>query len=480
MSQQYDLIVIGGGAAGLTASGFGALMGAKTALIESNKLGGDCTWTGCIPSKTLLKASRVAHQIRTANRFGLKPLEPQFDFGEVLKHVHQIQQRVYEDADAPPNMERFGVEIISGRARFLDPHTIEVTGQRLSARFFVIAAGSRAAVPDIPGLLPDDYVTNETVFSLKTQPPRLVVLGGGPVGIELAQAFRRLGSEVTVVQQNERILPRDDRELSALLQGMLEAEGVPILMKAKLNSVKRNGPTLQLQVVRDGQNVMLDADKLLIAAGRQALTADLNLDAAGVKHEKSGIPVNPRCQTNVRHIYACGDITGTLQFTHMAEHMAKVAVQNAILHLPARVDKKHVPWCTFTDPELAHVGWGEKELEQRGLSYETYRVPFTKIDRAVTEGESAGLLKVFAKRKSGKVYGVSILGINAGEMASEYALAMRNGIKLKAIANTVHAYPTLSLGNRRAADDWMLQKRTPKLVRWVQRIFLYRGWIVDL
>ncbi|MGI8746137.1 MAG: dihydrolipoyl dehydrogenase family protein [Bryobacteraceae bacterium] len=453
----YDLIVIGGGAAGLTASGFGALMGAKTALIESGRLGGDCTWTGCIPSKTLLKASRVAHQIRTADRYGLTAMHPEIDFGRLMEHVRSVQQSVYESADAPPNMERLGVEVIAGRARFLDSHTVEVEGAaKLSARYFVIATGSVAAVPPIPDLGPSDYVTNETIFSLKQQPRHLAVLGGGPIGIEMAQAFRRLGSEVTVFEHGDRILPHDDPELSALLQALLTAEGVRFLMKSKLTRT-------------------IGADMLLIAVGRQAQTDGLNLEAAGIRHEKSGIPINRRCQTNLKHIYACGDVTGKLQFTHMAEHMAKVAINNAILHLPAALDEKHVPWCTFTDPELAHVGWGAQELEKRRIAYETYQLPLKKIDRAVTEGESEGMMKVFASRRSGKVYGVSILGVNAGEMAGEYSLAIRNGIKLRSIAATIHAYPTMALGNRQAADQWMLGLRTPGRVRWIQRIFGYRG-----
>lgn len=474
----YDLIVIGGGAAGLTASGFGALMGAKTALIEADKLGGDCTWTGCIPSKTLLKTARIAHHMRTADRYGLQAFEPRFEFSAILDRVHKVQQQVYQDSDAPPNMERLGVEVLSAHARFVDPHTVEIPGKRLSSRFFVIAAGSRAAVPSIPGLTPADYVTNETIFSLREQPRRLVVLGGGPVGIEMAQAFRRLGSEVTVVQQNERILPRDDRELSLMLQGILESEGVQIRTKSEVKSVKRERETVQLELNSDGSPATLVADKLLIAAGREALTSGLNLEAAGVRYQKWGININRRCQTNVGHIYACGDITGKLQFTHMAEHMAKVAIKNAILHLPAKVDEMGIPWCTFTDPELAHVGWSETDLEQRGLAYETYRVPFAKIDRAVTEGETAGMLKMFAAPKSGRVFGVGILGVNAGEIAAEYSLAIRNRIKLGAIADTIHAYPTLALGNRRAADDWLLQKRTPRLIRWIQKIFVYRGAIV--
>ena len=479
----YDLIVIGGGAAGLTASGFGALMGAKTALIEAERLGGDCTWTGCIPSKTLLKAARVAHQIRTAERYGLKPGVPDFDFGALLDHVHKVQQAVYEEADAPPNMEGLGVEVVSGSAHFLDPHTIEIGSRQLSARFIVIATGSRAAVPAIPGLAPGDFVTNETIFSLSRQPRKLAVLGAGPAGIELAQAFRRLGSEVTVINKDDRILQRDDAEQTALLQTLLEHEGVHFVRKSRLVGVQRFGERLELRVSHEGDTVsIIEADTLLIAAGREAQTANLNLPVAGVQYDNSGIPINRRCQTNVKHIYACGDVavppSGKLQFTHMAEHMAKVAINNAILHFPAALDERTIPWCTFTDPELAHAGWGQHDLDKRGIRYQTYQLPFTKIDRAVTEGEAAGMIKVFASR-GGRIYGVSILGLHAGEMASEYALAIRNGISMQAISATMHAYPTLALGNRALADQWLMRKRTPARVRWIQRIFGYRGRVVE-
>ncbi len=488
----YDLIVIGGGAAGLTASGFGALMGAKTALIEAQRLGGDCTWTGCIPSKTMLKAARVAHQIRTAERYGLKPCiqartSEDFDFSALLDHVHKVQQDVYDKADAPPNMERLGVEVISGSARFFDPHCVEIESKigssKLSARFIVIATGSRAAVPTIPGLSPGDYITNETIFSLSRQPRKLAVLGAGPIGIEMAQAFRRLGSEVTVINKDDRILQRDDAEQTALLQTLLEDEGVHFVQKSRLTGVQRSGETLDLHVSHDGGTVSItEADTLLIAAGREAQTANLDLQAAGIQHDKAGIPVNRRCQTNVKHIYACGDVavppSGKLQFTHMAEHMAKIAINNAILHLPATLDERHVPWCTFTDPELAQVGWGVHDLDERGIRYQTYKLPFAKIDRAVTEGEAQGMIKVFANRR-GKIYGASILGVHAGEMAGEYALAIRNGISMKAISATMHAYPTLALGNRAAADQWIMGKRTPARVRWIKRIFGYRGRVVE-
>jgi pyruvate/2-oxoglutarate dehydrogenase complex dihydrolipoamide dehydrogenase (E3) component len=461
------MIVVGGGAAGLTAAGISASLGAKTALVEARKLGGDCTWHGCIPSKTLLKAAKVAHAIRAADRHGLRAMEPHFDFAEVMDHVHATQSRIYQDADAPPNFEKLGIEIIPAGARFLDSHTIELAGKKstLSGRYFVIATGSRPVVPPIEGITTVNYRTNETIFSLAELPKRLIVIGGGPIGIELAQAFRRLGSEVVVIESMNRILPRDDPELSAILQQNLASEGIQFLLGHSVKKVEDTGVTA--------------GDVLLLALGRRANVEELNLGAAGVAISKTGVVVDRHCRTRVKHIYASGDVTGLFQFTHMAEHMSKVAVSNALLHVPLSLESGSVTWCTFTDPELAHVGATEADLRKRGISFDVFRFPFSKIDRAITDNETAGSIKVFAKKFSGKIYGASILGAQAGEMIGEYALALRNGITMRQIADTIHPYPTYGLGNRRAADQWYVRKQSRTLVRWLQRIFGYRGQLPD-
>jgi len=472
MPFEYDMIVIGGGAAGLTAAGMSALLGAKTALIERGRLGGDCTWTGCVPSKTLLRAAGAAHQIRTADRFGLVATQPQFEFSSVMDHVRRTRRHIYEGADAPPNMERLGVEVVTAGACFLDPHTVRTENdsgelRRLTSRFFIIASGSRPRMPAFS----ETPLTNETLFELESQPNRLLVIGAGPVGIEMAQAFRRLGSEVQVVASKDRILPRDDPEYAGVLQEYLAGEGVIFHFGRKITRVERseNGLAAALD---DGRTVRCDA--VLAAIGREPIIEDLRLENAGVRTGEKGITVDRHCRTSQKHIYAAGDVTGTYNFTHMAEHMSKVAVTNALLRWPQRVDQEHVVWSTFTDPELAQLGESEAHLRARNAKYTVLRFPFAKLDRAITEAEISGAIKVFASR-SGRILGASILGAHAGEMISEYALAMRNGLRISQIARTIHPYPTFLLGNRRAADEFVARQLDSPLLGLLGRILRYRG-----
>lgn len=481
MKYDFDMVVMGGGAGGLTAAGISASLGAKTALVEAQKLGGDCTWFGCVPSKTLLKSAKVAHYFRTADRYGLTATEPQFDFAKVMQRVHDVQEQIYEDADAPPNLESLGVEVVTGRASFTDAHQVEIEHgldrRPISSRFFVIATGSTPAVPKIDGIAHTPYFTNETLFSLGRLPTRLIIIGAGPVGIEMAQAFRRLGAGVTVIDHQARILHRDDEELADMLKQRLTGEGVQFILGSTVKQVEESDGRILVVVEKGDASALsaLEGDALLLAVGRRPTVGSLNLQAAGVQAGKTGIKVNKHCRTSRRHIFACGDVTGLYQFTHMAEHMAKVAISNAVLHIPVSIDMLTVPWCTYADPELAHAGASERELKERRVRYEVYRFPFSKIDRAVTESDDFGLVKIFARRFDGRVYGASILGANAGEMISEIALALRNKLTLRKIADTIHPYPTFALGDRRAADQWYIRKQSPTLVRWLQRIFRYRG-----
>jgi pyruvate/2-oxoglutarate dehydrogenase complex dihydrolipoamide dehydrogenase (E3) component len=393
---------------------------------------------------------------------------------------------VYEEADKPEHFERMGVEVRHGRARFLDAHTIGIADRGMAdsvtARYIIIAAGSSPVVPAIEGILDAPYLTNETIFELSDLPQRLAVIGGGPIGIEMAQAFQRLGSAVVVLQSRGRILPRDDPELSALLKETLERDGITFLLNAHVNRVSRCSEDrgVQIEVEAEGSVDTVSVDAILAAAGRRANVKDLNLGAAGVQHDERGICVNDRCRTSAGHIYAIGDVAGRFQFTHFAEHMAKVAVTNALLKLPLSIDTRHVPWCTFTDPELAHVGASEAQLKERGIVYQVYRFPYTKIDRAVTDGETTGLIKLFAKKLTGRILGASILGTHAGEMIGEYALAMRNGVTLRRISDTIHPYPTYGLGARRAADQWYVRSQSEFLLRIIRRLFGYQGTIPDL
>lgn len=472
MRTDYDLVSIGGGAAGLVAAGMSALLGAKTALIEHHRLGGDCTWTGCIPSKTLLYAAKLAHHLRCGNGYGVGAGEPRVDFPALIKKVRETREHVYLEADAPPNMEKLGVTVIPARARFLDPHTLELDdGSRLTSRYFVIATGSTAKKPEAPVPL----LTNESIFEIDQLPRRLLILGAGPIGVEMAQAFHRLGSDVTIIAPTERILPKDDWELATQLQQVLRSEGIVLLLKRK---------AIQFEKGADGtvatldDNSTIECDAVLAAIGREPVVDGLELERAGVKFNQHGIEIDRRCRTSQNHIYASGDVTGKFLFTHMAEHMSKVAVSNAILHLPRAIDETRVPWCTYTDPELAHVGAAEESLREQHREYRVYRFPFHRIDRATTEGQTTGLIKVLANRR-GKILGASILGTSAGEMIAEYALAMKNGLTLANIADTIHPYPTYALGNRQAADQWYTNKLTPGLIRALRFVFRYRGTFVS-
>jgi len=484
MSHDCDVLVIGGGAAGLSAAGIATNLGAKTTMIERDALGGDCTWTGCVPSKTLLKAAKVVHQARNAHRYGLTDQPFEVDFAGVMDHVRHVRQDVYEDADHPDIFEDMGIDVRSGTARFLDRHTVVVTGadgasEQVTARYIVIAAGARAFVPPIDGLDRVPVLTNEDLFDLETQPERLAIVGAGPIGTEMAQAFTRLGTEVTVLDMSDRILQNDDAHLATELREVLEEEGVRYILNAGVERVAQaEGGPITVTAEVEGATVEVEADALLLATGRTANVEALNLDAAGIEYTRRGITVDDTCRTSQRHIYAVGDVTGRYQFTHMSGHMAKVAVTNAILKLPSMIDAAHVPWVTYTDPELAHVGAFPEDLDADGIDYETYRFPFEKLDRAITEGETTGWIQVHAKSLTGRILGVSILGAHAGEMISTFALAMRNGVTLRNIGDTIHPYPAWGEGVRRVADQWYVQKQSTTVTRLLQTVFGYRGPVI--
>lgn len=481
---EYDAIIIGGGSAGLTASGIAANVGAKTMMIEAHRLGGDCTWNGCVPSKVLLKAGKVAHQIRNAGKFGLLEAEPEINFKKVIEHVHHIRDEVYEDADRPEIYEDMGIEVVFGKASFKNEHTIEIEQENgdmctVSSRYFFIATGARAFVPPIAGLEEVDHLTNESLFEIEQLPEHLVIIGGGPIGVEMSQAFVNLGAQVTVVDMADRIMQNDDPELVEILAGELAKQGVGFEMNASIKKVEKHDEGVQVVIEQDGKEKAVSGSHLLVATGRKANYEALNLPAAGVKTNKKGIQVDNSCSTNVSHIYAIGDVTGRYQFTHMCEHMSKVAVTRALLKLPMSIDRKHVPWATYTTPELAHVGATQKQLDANYTKYEVYRFPYSKIDRAITEGETVGMIKIFASKLTGKIYGAGVVGAHAGEMISEYAVAMKNGVTLRNLADTIHPYPSWGLGARRAADQWYIKNQSATSVKWMKRIFGYRGTVPD-
>lgn len=484
MKYDYDLLVIGGGAGGLTAAGMGANFGAKTLMVEADKLGGDCTWYGCIPSKTLLHLSKMAQNVREAEKFGYRKSKG-LDFSVVMEHIRSTREEVYEEADDPAIYREMGIDIEFGQALFIDDHTIRIVkheeNRKVSSRYIIIATGSKTNVPPINGIQEVSYHTNKTIFEIDEQPESMAIIGAGPIGIEMAQAFQRLGTQVTVFDILPRILSNDDVELAGMLQDHLADEGIDFKLSASVTELSETlDGNVKIETEVDEEQSVWEGSELLVAAGRSANFEELQLERAGIRHQKNGITVDDRCRTNLNHIYAVGDVTGRYQFTHMSDHMAKVAVTNALLKIPKKIDREHVPWSTYTDPELAHVGATDKELKERDVSYKTYRFPYDKIDRAITDESTEGLIKVFAKEWNGKILGATIYGKQAGDLIGEYALAMRNGVTLRNIADTIHPYPSYGLGVRRAADQWYVQSQSTWMVKLIKWVFGYRGTVPDL
>ncbi len=470
----FDLVVIGGGSGGLTMAAGGAQLGAKVALVEKAKLGGDCLWYGCVPSKTLLKAARVAAQMRHAERWGLASCEPRADLPRVMAHVRGVV-RTIEPHDSPERFRRLGVDVVFGAAQFVAPDAVVVDGRRLTARTFVIATGSRPAIPRLPGIDTTPYLTNETVFDLDEAVPALIVVGAGPVGTELAQAFRRLGSEVTLIDTAAQILPREDGDLAAVVAQRLASEGVRLLLgTAILGCDGREGDVRVTVRSADSGAQVLAGSHLLLAAGRTANVDALGLDAAGVRVSQGKIVRADGLRTTNPSVYVVGDAAGGPLFTHLAEHHAGIVLRNALFRMKWAQPSPLVPWCTFTDPELARAGMSETEAQRSGNGYEIYRFPFRDVDRAQAEGETEGFAKIVTSRR-GRILGAGIVGAHAGELIAELALAIARGLNTRDLSAVIHAYPTLAQISRRVADERMKAALTPTTKRRLQRLFGLRG-----
>jgi pyruvate/2-oxoglutarate dehydrogenase complex dihydrolipoamide dehydrogenase (E3) component len=475
----YEIIVIGGGSAGIVSANVAAGLGVRTALVEKERIGGECLWTGCVPSKALLHAASVAALCRrqaTASAASLSSVACRLspDLGrEALCYVREAIQRVKE-ADATEEMMReFGVEIFFGPPRFIDRHTLQVGDQRLAARQFILATGSHPAVPEVPGLRESGFLTNQTIFDLEEVPESLVVIGGGPVGVEMAQAFHRLGADVTLLQHGPRLLPRDDTELVEQLEGLLRSEGIRIMTGVEAAEVRRQPDGMKRVTWRQGgEEAEARAAEVLVGAGRRPNVEGLNLEAAGVRLDEKGVWVDRRLRTSAPNIWACGDVLGRHQFSHMAEHEAKAVVRNALLPFPQRVPFEIEPWTTFTDPELAHVGLTEAEARDQGRNVHVYRHSFQQDDRALVDEEGRGMVKIIADGR-GRLMGAHILGPRAGELIHEFVLAMRHGLSVRALADTIHVYPTLSMANQRAAQRYYQELAGQPLARNALRLVFW-------
>lgn len=473
MRPDFDLAVIGGGAGGLVVAAGGAALGAKVVLIEKHKLGGDCLWYGCVPSKTLIKSAHIAHQMRHADRWGVAPATPRTDIATVMERVASVIRSI-EPNDSPERFRGLGVDVVFGEGRFTGRDSFEVAGRRITAKHFVIATGSRPAVPPIPGLDQIPYLTNETVFDLRENVPSLIVIGGGPIGSEMAHAFRRLGSEVSLVDMAPAILPREDADLVDVVLRSMKSDGVRFHLGVSVAGVEgRAGDIRMMLRAKDGSVQTIGGTHLLVAAGRKANVENLGLEAAGVAVDKGRIVNTDLVTTNPR-IFVIGDAAGGYQFTHVAEHHAGIVLRRAIFHLSWTKPSTVVPWCTYTDPELARVGLSETEAKQQGIAHSVYRFPFHEIDRARAEGETEGCAKLVTDPK-GRLIGAAIVGPHAGELIAEAVLAMSQRLKVGALSSSIHAYPTLAQINRRAADQRLKEGLTPSSKAWIKRIFGLQG-----
>ena len=457
----YDLGIIGGGAAGLTAAAGAAQFGAKTILIEkSAKLGGDCLHYGCVPSKTLIRTAGVYALIKRTTEFGLPQVQlPPVDLEAVMNRVKIVIDKIQQH-DSPERFCDLGAQVVFGKASFVDDHSVNLDGNTLSARSWIIATGSSPALPPVEGLAHTPYLTNETIFSQKKLPASLIVLGGGPIGLELAQALGRLGSQVTIVEFMDQILGPEDTDIADILQQQLKEEGITIYTATKAVKARYDDSLFHLTITDasgKGQNSTLTAEALLVAAGRKPNIDGLALDAAGVIFTPRGIPTDTRMKTNVSHIYACGDVNGLFPFTHVAGYEAGIALTNAILRLPRKADYSKIGWCTYTDPEIASIGYNEKRAKKEGLKYRVWEEPYAENDRAQAEGKTKGKIKLLVS-PGGKLLGCQIIGAHAGELIHEWVIAVSGGVKLSTIAGSVHIYPTISEISKRVAGKIFAEK----------------------
>lgn len=463
---RYDLTIIGGGSAGLVLAVAGAKLGKKTALIEKHRLGGDCLWTGCIPSKALLKTAKVANIFQNADKYGIPSINSKPDFQRVMDYVRSTQHYIEEEHDNPERFREMGVDVIFGSGHFESRNTLVVRDSEnnqtrtLNSKKIVISTGSRPLVPKIPNLDSCGYLDSENVWELKELPQRLLVVGAGPIGIELGQAFHRLGSEVTLVQRSEQIMKKEDSDVSEKMLEYLRADGIVIRLNTGIDGVEKVNDGISVtftatQNASDEHNQEQTFDKILIATGRAPNVEGLGLEEIGVQIEKNGILVNKKLQTKVKNIYAAGDVIGHYLFTHVAAFQAQLLIKNLLLPFNQKINYAVVPWTTFCDPEVARCGLTEEEAREKYGDVDVFTLEQSDVDRAVAEGETLGFTKVITSKWRGRILGVHIVGTNAGEVIHEYVLAMQEGIPLRKLSGMMHVYPTYSTSVLRVAAKWL-------------------------
>jgi pyruvate/2-oxoglutarate dehydrogenase complex dihydrolipoamide dehydrogenase (E3) component len=465
---RYHLVVIGAGTAGLVTAALAAGLGARVALVERHLMGGDCLNVGCVPSKAMIRAARAWYQAREAHRrFGGPPAGEGGDFGAVMERVRRIRADL-SPVDSVHRFRELGVDVFLGDGRFVGPTAVEVEGKRLSFRRAVISTGGRPELPEIAGLEAAGYQTNETIFSLTELPRRLLVIGAGPIGCELAQAFARFGSRVTVIERGDHALLREDADAARVVEHAVVRDGVVFRFGASISQIEPSGGEKLIVLHSANGQELIAGDEILVAAGRLPNVDGLNLEAAGVSYDRSGVRVNDRLRTTNPRIYAAGDVCSRYQFTHAADALARIVVQNALFFGRARVSRLVMPWTTYTSPELAHVGMYEKDARAAGIQVETITIPLHQIDRAVLDGETEGFLRMHVG--SDRILGATLVAEHAGEMISEVSLAMTAGLGLGHISATIHPYPTQAEVFRKAADAWRRRSLT-SMVQRVLRLF---------
>ena len=470
----YDIGVLGGGAAGLTAASGASQFGAKTLLIEKEKeLGGDCLHYGCVPSKTLIKTAHVYHMMKNAEKYGLPGVDVKpVDYRDVAKRIQSVIGEIQKH-DSEERFCKLGVKVEFGDAVFSDEHSVNINGKNHSAKKWLIATGSSPSIPPIEGIDKTPYITNKEIFSLDSLPKSMIVIGAGPIAIEMAQSFCRLGTKVSVIQRSGQILSKEDRDMADTVMNVLISEGVTFHMNSALVSTRDLGSEKEVVIKKkDGKTLSLKAERILVALGRQPNIEGMGLEDISLEFNKKGIPVDSRMRTNHKHIYAAGDITGTYQFTHAAGYEGGVVLNNAVLHLPKKTDYTYLPWCTYTDPELASIGMNEKRAEEAGIEYSVWTEEFRSNDRSLAEGEETGKVKMVLDSK-GKPLGIQILGLHAGELVSEWVAVLNGGVKLSTLASAVHPYPTLGEINKRVVGNYFSGKIFSEKVKKTLKFFFH-------
>ncbi len=468
----YNLVVIGTGTAGLICAAGAAGLGAKVALIERHLMGGDCLNVGCVPSKGIISASRALHHARNAAAFGvLDGQKTGFDFGSAMERMRKLRADISHHDSARRFRDELGVDVFIGEGRFSGPDSVAVDGKTLRFKKAAVCSGARAAAPPIPGLAEAGYLSNETVFSLTELPPRLAVIGAGPIGCELAQAFSRFGSRVTLIELGPHILGREDRDAAEILQNTFADEGIELQMGVTISGVEQRGNDKLLVLEKNSQRIQVFTDQILVGVGRAPNVEGLGLETANVRYDHSGVLVNDRLQTSNPGIYAAGDICSAYKFTHTADAMARILLANALFKGRQKVSDLIIPWCTYTDPEIAHVGMYERDAQEKGIEVATLTVPLSDVDRAVLDGETEGFARVHLKKGTDRILGATIVARHAGEMIGEFSVAITNSLGLGAIAKTIHPYPTQAEVIKKLADAYNRTRLTPLVKK------LLSGWL---